>query len=147
MCRRQFKHPEPSPINVFQQVTRIEKVKKKILVTCCDEYTKTIVSGSLEDHGFDVATKSSVGEVLPFYKDNGTEFSLVVLDVDMPKGYDILYSMKRAYGGSVILCLCSDCQVKTRAMVISQGACGLISKPVQVPEILGKVDECLVRLE
>jgi DNA-binding response OmpR family regulator len=126
--------------------TGVELKKRRILLVDDEPDITNSFSLSLEDTGlFEVETYNDSVEALSNFQAHSHD--LVILDIKMPKmnGYE-LYNKMRKVDGKVKVCFMSALDANSpELMELSQEIECFIPKPVQIKELLQRIETELLR--
>lgn len=120
---------------------------EKILVVDDEETVRTIIQRSLEHLGYEVLVARNGLEALDAFTGSQDEFSLVIIDMIMPKmpGDELFYRLReldRSVSVLVASGYASDSRTKA---ILADGALGFLQKPFAVEELAVEVRRCLDR--
>ncbi len=113
----------------------------KILVVDDDETLRLTVRSALQTRGFQV-TEADDGQTAVDMVAAGSEFDVVILDVNMPRlsGLEALAQIKDAAPRTICLVLTAFTDVKDAVVAIKHGAYDYLEKPVEAERLLRLID-------
>jgi putative two-component system response regulator len=118
----------------------------RLLIVDDEPRVRQVLAGMLSSQGADCTTAASVREARELLA-RGDGFELVVSDLHMPEesGADFVRSLVRGPRTVATLVISGDDDPDTAAAVIDLGACGYITKPFSLNEIVIAVHNALRR--
>src|SRR5579863_3811291 len=118
----------------------------RILVVDDERQITRVLRGSLESHGYEVATAQDGLEALRSYEK--TTPDLVITDLSMPNmdGVELTQAIRRL-GDTPIIVLSVREQDQTKVEALDAGADDYITKPFSTPELLARVRVQLRRMK
>jgi diguanylate cyclase (GGDEF)-like protein len=113
--------------------------KQAVLVVDDEESLRLVISGVLEDEGFQVTTAASAEEALEIFR--ATPFKLVISDIVMPgmNGIELLKEIKKIRPESEVIIITSQASMETAINAVSAGAYDYMIKPFEDLEAIAGV--------
>ncbi len=124
---------------------RLPRGDEKILVIDDEFPVRSVVALSLEHLGYTVVSAASGIEGLELYIANPKDFSLVILDVLMPKmsGDEVFFQMKKINPDVKVLLMSGYTSEDTIKKVLDGGGKDFIQKPFTIQDLAVKVRDCI----
>jgi len=118
---------------------------KKILVVEDEEIVRTVLQKSLEHLGYSTDIARDGFEAITLFQENPKNYSLVILDMMMPKmsGDELFYKL-REIDNSIPVLIASGYSSEGRAQaLVKDGACGFIQKPFGIEELAETIQKIM----
>lgn len=118
-----------------------KKIKAKVLLVDDEEDFISTLSQRLKVRGLDVTGANCGEEALELVEEK--TFDIIVLDLAMPgmDGLETLKTIKDKHPDAEIIMLSGHGTVKTSIEAMKLGADDFLEKPVDIKELLNKIDE------
>ena len=118
-------------------------MKRTVLIVDDDFNIRELITLILTQAGYQVASASSGEVALDMMR--RTRFSLVLLDVHMPRmsGLDVLGKMGRLLHAPPVLMVSANCAAETVSEAVGLGCSGYIGKPFAPATLLERVRRAL----
>lgn len=134
----------------------VEEVKEEVLPKAEGEYTVLIADDNERnlyllseilkmDRGLKVKTFTSGLKLIDDLRGDGSEVSLIFLDVMMPDedGLSVLKTLRSQFSQVPVVMLTASVDEAVELSCLEEGAFGFLRKPIQLPELNKVIDECL----
>ncbi len=123
----------------------MNQVRGHILIVDDDEPARNFISRRLHSEGYACATAADSDSAL--WKVSNQEFDLVLLDVDLPElsGIEVMPRIVASHPDIIIIMMALMDDIRMAAYALKQGAHDYVLKPVDVDEVVIKVDRALER--
>ena len=118
-----------------------EELKARVLLVDDEEDFLKTLAERLQTRGLKVSTATSGDNALASIE--GQEYDLIVLDLAMP-GFDGIETLKRIKAlqpDAEIIMLSGQGSIRTSIEAMKLGACDFLQKPVDINELMSKIDE------
>ncbi len=129
----------------------VAEKKRSFLLVDDNENNRDMLSRRLEKKGYNVTTAADGSEALSLLQKGEHQFDLILLDVMMPgiNGIDVLTQLRQSYTPSelpIIMVTAKD-QSEDMIKALELGANDYITKPVDFPVALARIQTQVARLE
>ncbi|TNF52057.1 sigma-54-dependent Fis family transcriptional regulator [bacterium] len=114
-------------------------VKKEVVLIDDDESIAWVVKSALEQHGYKVVTKGTIGKGVKAIKDTT---QVVLLDLVLPdgSGLDALSDIRDMYPDVTVIIITAHGRMESTIEAMKRGAYDYIEKPFDVEELLIIID-------
>jgi DNA-binding NtrC family response regulator len=115
----------------------------RILIVDDEQVVCDAIARHLRDAGFAVEVAYSGMAAVDIIRDQ--PFHLALIDIRMPRisGFDVLQELKRANPDARAIMMTAFADIKSAVNSISMGASDIISKPVDIDEVIMAIRRCL----
>jgi two-component system, NtrC family, response regulator HydG len=120
----------------------VSGLSKRILIVDDEQVVCDAIARHLRDAGFDVQVAYSGMTALDVIKDR--IFDLALIDIRMPRisGFDVLQALKQKNSEAKAIMMTAFADIKSAVNSISMGASDIISKPVDIDEVILTIQRC-----
>lgn len=117
--------------------------KKRVLVVEDSISSRRYLCKKLQDAGFD--TFEAVNGRDAYEKLKKEDFDFLILDLLMPEmtGTELLEKMKEEKIKTPVMVVSADIQQQVKDECFALGAVDFINKPINIDELINKLNECL----
>ncbi len=130
--------------NDAREASHPENVSQPHLLIVDDERVVCdAIARHLRDAGFIVTTAYAGTTAIDLV--NTVRFDLALIDIRMPRvtGFDVLEALKAQAVHTPVVMMTSYADIKSAVELISRGASDILSKPVDIDEVVMTVRRCL----
>ncbi len=122
------------------------EARHTILVIDDERVVCDAVTRHLEQAGFSAHTAYNGTAALEFLESHSVDLALI--DIRMPKisGFDVLETIISRHPSTRAIMMTSYADIKSAVDAISMGAMDIISKPIDLDEVLLVIHRCLSKL-
>jgi PAS domain S-box-containing protein len=119
--------------------------KESILIVDDDESTRRSLSLIFSKKGYEAEMAGTGGEAIGKAKERF--FNLAFLDIKLPdmEGMELLMPLKELHPDMVLVMVTGHASLETALRALNEGASAYITKPLNMEEVLAKVQESLER--
>lgn len=128
----------------MQQV-RAEPPVSTILIVDDEEMVINLVRDSLAEVGFNTKGFTSSKDAIEWYKENWKRTSLALIDMKMPEmnGDACFHRIREINPTAEVLFLSGYAEDRSVNELLKEGARGFLEKPVNLPDLLGRIRQVL----
>lgn len=132
-----------NPLGSRNEVSTLEDERKHILIVDDERVVCDAIARHLRAAGYDVRVAYSGVSALENL--NAARFDLALIDIRMPQitGLKVLDELKRGNPDAKAIMMTAYADITSAVHSISQGAFDIISKPVDIDEIVTTIRRCL----
>lgn len=118
-----------------------QKIGQSILIVDDEEIIRDFLSEVLED--YEITLASDGDEAIE--QINGKHFDLIITDLRMPRvaGEEVVRKATETYPDQKVIVMSGYSSLYTASQSVRNGACGFLSKPFSIKELLSAVETAL----
>ncbi|MDO8872730.1 MAG: histidine kinase dimerization/phosphoacceptor domain -containing protein [Methanoregula sp.] len=119
--------------------------KEAILVIDDDEGTRKTLALILKKKGFEVITAGTGHEGLE--KAEGRMIAVVLLDINLPdiEGIRLITPIKQIHPKTAVIMITGNATMENAVRALNEGAAGYITKPLNIDDVIAKIQNVLER--
>lgn len=142
---RQTRRVQSTPEIAPEVLMRARGLRGMVMVVDDEEMIHRMLSRSLHKAGYEVVNVLDGTEVVERFGQARPRPDLVLLDIDMPKtsGEEAQRALRAAYPDVRIVVLTGHADVARERTLLSEGALGVLHKPVHVESLLAEITRVL----
>lgn len=117
----------------------------RILIVDDEQVVCDAIASHLRSAGFSVQVAYSGMAALEIIK--AQRFDLALIDIRMPRvsGFDVLQELRRSLPDARAIMMTAFADIKSAVNSISMGASDIISKPVDIDEVIMAIQRCVAK--
>ena len=119
----------------------IQKTSQSILIVDDEEIIRDFLSEVLED--YEISLASDGDEAIEQF--TSKQFDLIITDLRMPRvaGEEVVKKATETYPDQKVIVMSGYSSLYTASQSVRNGACGFLSKPFSIKELLSAVESAL----